>query len=412
MMATPVLSVLLFFLAMLAIALVLEPIASRWRLPYPALLVVVGFVGSEALVAAGIDTGLRWDSFRDLVFYVLLPVLVFEAALRIDTEALLRDLTAILLLALPLMLIAVGITGAVLYYGIGHPSGFPWVAALLAGAVLSATDPGAVLSHLRRLPQLGRLGNILQGESLFNDALAIVLFAVLAAMAIDVARVPSIDTALVNILVIFSGGVLVGAVLGYLARGLWRWLGGTPHRAALMLACALGGYWLAEVIFKVSGVMTVLVAGMLLNARLNEAGRSDKQSLLDLWSHHAFIADALLFILLGVTLRWGLLADQWLAALLGIVAVLIARAVIVYAGLRLAGLFSTTSALPPRQQTLVFLGGVRGATTVALILSLPAGLSYDYTLQAIVYGVVLFTLFVQAPLTLWLARRDLHPHEP
>ncbi|MGF1546586.1 MAG: cation:proton antiporter [Thiotrichales bacterium] len=399
-MATSVLSVLLFFLAMLVVALLLEPVATRWRLPYPALLVLVGFAGSEALVAAGIDTGLRWDGFRDLVFYVLLPLLVFEAALRIEIEDLLADWLAILLLALPLLLVAVGITAAVLYFGIAHPTGFPWVAALLAGAVLSATDPGAVLAQLRRLPQLGRLGNILQGESLFNDALAIVLFAVLVAMATDAERVPGFGAATLNILVIFSGGVLLGGGLGFIARRLWQWLGAAPQRGALMLACALGGYWLAEGVFKVSGVMAVLVAGLLLNARVREAAQPERQALLALWRHHAFVADALLFVLLGITLRLALLTEQWIAVLLGIGAVLTARAVVIYAGLWLAGKLGRAPALPMNERTLAFLGGARGATTVALILSLPAGLSYDYTLQAIVYGVVLFTLFVQAPLVL------------
>ena len=100
--------------------------------------------GAQLIVGAGYDTGLRWHHFHDLVFFLFLPALIFESAFSLNARLLLRNLVPILLLALPLLLVATAITAALLYFGIGHPAGFPWLTALIAGALLAATDPVAV----------------------------------------------------------------------------------------------------------------------------------------------------------------------------------------------------------------------------------------------------------------------------
>lgn len=144
-------------------------------MPFPALLLLPGFAGSELLPALGQDTGLRAEGFHDLIFYVFLPVLLFAAAFSIDARALGRNLLPILVLALPVMLLSTLITAALVHYGIGHPQGFPWIPALLTGVLLSATDPAALTALLRALGVPERLVVLIEGESLFNDVLALSL---------------------------------------------------------------------------------------------------------------------------------------------------------------------------------------------------------------------------------------------
>ena len=141
----PLPSALGLLTAMLVAALLLQPLARRSGLPFALLLVLTGFAGSELMVALGHDTGLRATHFHDLILYVFLPILIFESAFKIDTSILKRDLVLILFLAVPLLLLSTAVTAALVYYGIGHPEGFPWIAALLTGALLSATDPVAVV---------------------------------------------------------------------------------------------------------------------------------------------------------------------------------------------------------------------------------------------------------------------------
>src|SRR6056297_3487025 len=136
-------NLLLFITATLVVGIALEGLFARLRIPWSAGLVVVGFVASEVVTGLGGDIGLRWDAVHDIVFFVLLPVLVFEAALNLDVGHLRRNLPMILLLAVPLLLVSTAIIAGLLRFGIGP--GFPWMAALFTGAILSATDPVAVL---------------------------------------------------------------------------------------------------------------------------------------------------------------------------------------------------------------------------------------------------------------------------
>ena len=177
------LAILSFYAVLMALTLALEPWVRRLGVPVGAVLVLLGFVGSEAWVAIGGDTGLHWRWFDDLIFHLLLPILIFEGAYNLAPRHLLRNLVPILALALPVMLLSTALIAALLYIGIAHPAGFPWPAALIAGALLSATDPSAVLEALRRAGAPPRLQLLFDGEGLFNDANAIVLFTFLVALA-------------------------------------------------------------------------------------------------------------------------------------------------------------------------------------------------------------------------------------
>lgn len=397
---------LAFYVGLLLIAVVIEPLADRLRIPFSAVLVLLGFAASELFVSVGGDTGLRWQLFHDLIFFVFLPVLIFEAAFNIDVRQLRKNLLLILLLALPLMLLSTAITAALLYYGIGHPSGFPWLAALIAGALLSATDPVAVLALFERVGAPERLRMIIDGESLFNDATAIVLFTIMVALGTGEQETADLGESVGTFLIIFFGGALAGTLAGGVARLVYRIVRQPVTRGVLSLVAAYGGFLLAEG-FHVSGVLAALLAGLILGQverRSNqEAGGGE---LHHLWEYKAWIANALLFLISGVSFQLAMFTDQWLAMLIGIGAVLAARAVSVFAFFPVLDRIPGVEPMPGRWRPVVWWGGVRGAVTLALALSLPITLDYWWTIQSIAYGVVLWTLLVQAGSMPWLMRRS------
>jgi CPA1 family monovalent cation:H+ antiporter len=395
--------IVLFFLVLVGLAVLVEPLAARLGLPASAALVLVGFTASEAVVALGVDTGLRWWHFHDLIFYVFLPVLIFEAAFHLDLRLLSRNLIAVLILAIPAMLLSTGLIAVIVYYGIGHPSGFPWIAALITGALLSATDPAAVLDLLKRLGAPQRLRMLVDGESLFNDATAIVLFSLLLGLAAADRAQLSWTATLVEFLRVFLGGALVGGAIGALGWPLVTRLQGALRAALITIIAAYGSFLLAEDALHVSGVMAVLAAGLVLGAGYRRRQRAEFVG--ELWRFKGHLANAMLFLLSGMTITVIMFTDRWLAMLIGIAAVAIARALAVFSLCPLISRLPGQATIPWSYQAVLYWGGVRGAVTLALALSLPAELEYGFTIQSIAYGVVVFNLFIQAPTMAPLMRR-------
>ena len=171
----------------------------------------------------------------------------------------------------------------------------------------------------------------------------------------------------------------------------------------LTLAVAYGAYLLAELVFGVSGVMSTLAAAISMSSMLRNTraldGRIDY-----LWDLIGHVANAVVFLIMGVTVTLAMFEERWLAMLIAIAAVLLARAASTYGSLSLLGLLQKKP-VDFRSQTVMVWGGLRGAVALALALSVPVTLDYWWTIQSIAFGVVLFTLFVQAPTIRWLVDR-------
>ena len=388
----------LFFLALLLIAVLLEPLAKKIRLPFSIVLVLIGFVGSEVLTKVlDVDTGIRWDNFHSIIFYVILPILIFQAAIEIDIKSLKQNIIPILVLALPLMLVSAAVTAVGVYYGIGHASGFPWIAALLTGVLLSATDPAAVLSLLKQSNAPERLNMLLEGESLFNDATAVVLFSIMIAIAVSGEQGGTWGSALMRFMAVFFGGLAVGAMVGIVGHFIIKLLHRPYIFVLVTLICTYTSFLIAEDLLHLSGVMAVLSAGLIIGSLDREIRQQEENHFVDeFWGVAAYIAEALIFILAGVTITLAMFTDQWLAILIGIAAVITARLVVIFGLFPVISILPKVEPVPVKQQIVLAWGGVRGTVTLALALSLPLTLDYWYTIQSIAYGVVLFTLFVQA----------------
>lgn len=394
-------AVLLFVLSLIA-----EPF-SRWlHFPHSAVLVLLGVgVAYFVTLGLGIDTGLRATSFHDLIFFAFLPVLIFDAAFKIPLKLLRADLGVILFLAVIGMLLTTIVSAAMLYWGIGHTAGFPWIAALLAGTLLAATDPVAVVTQLKTLGAPERLGVILEGESLFNDATAIVLFSIFLTLALTPGVEISVLGASGRFLATFVGGALVGGIIGLLGSRLMHHMDDDIVRATVTLAAAYGSFLMADVVLHVSGVMGSLAAGLVMARAVQRQPHEESESVLDFfWGALAYVANGCVFLLVGVTITVEMFRERWLAMLIAIAAILIARACATYGGIALLNPL-LADRVPASYQTTMVWGGLRGAVTLALALSLPVELEYWWTIQSMAFGVVLFTLFVQAPTTPALLRR-------
>lgn len=388
-----------FFSVLLLLSAVLaEPIARKLRLPLGIVLVTLGFIISKIVIDLfGIDTGLRWHNLDDIVLNIILPIVVFRVAIEIDVAGLWADIIPLSLLSLPLMLVSVLIITVFLFYGVDHAVGFPWIAALITGALLSATEPSAVLFELKKNNAPKRLSLLLEGESLMNSTTAIVLFTMFVALGTGMEVAGDFHIHLAQFTILLLGGLAYGLVTGLLACLIMK-LGSTNNLLSLTsIICAYVTFTSAEYTLHVSGIMAVLSSGLLIGAfnRRFLAGE-ERDFTNNLWHFFSHVAESIIFLLAGVTLTLSMFSDRWLAIMLGIIAVIVARAVMIFGIFPFLNKLPFVKEIPIKQQTVLVWGGIKGTVTLALALSLPTTLDYWYTVQSIAYGVVFFTLFVQA----------------
>lgn len=407
--------VILALVLILGLSLAALPVSRFLHMPFASILVLLGFVSSELVVYAGADTGIRSDNFQSIIFFVFIPVLVFESAYNIDKQQLKKNLVVVLFLAIITMLLTCLIAAALLFYGIDHETGFPWIAALITGAILAATDPAAVVEDLREIKTSGRISVLLEGESLFNDATAIVLFSLFLSMATATAGVEfagdmqSIAGVILHFVSIFAGGAFTGLMVGVFFGLLQKIVRQNLLVGVMSLIVAYGSYLLAEY-FEVSGVMSTLIAALSFSLLSHDAvklsGKSSESELANkyLWDVLSHVANVSVFLVVGAVISMEMFEQRWLAMLIAIFSLLLARAISVYGVLGVFAFFKDLRVSLSAQSIMIW-GGLRGAVTLALALSLPTSLDYWWTIQSIAFGVVMFSLFVQAPTMRLLVQR-------
>ena len=390
---------LMILVGMLLLALLVKPLTRRLHLPLAAVLVLTGFIGSEILVFFGYTTGIDYIAFHDLIMFVFLPILVFEAAFKIDASLLHKNLFVILFLALPILLLSVGVSAVLIYYGIGHASGFPWIAALITGAVLSATDASPITSQFAKLGVPKRLRILMEGEDLFNDATAIVIFSIFLYIALHPDEQITTADAVIRFCVVFFGGALIGLLVGLGFLILSRLFEDPIHQGLVTVASAYASFLIANEMLNVSGVMAVLVTGLIMGRVIHNDFQDERGTFVDqFWSFNVYVAEAMVFLLMGVVITFNMFEERWLAMLIGILAITGARALGIFGTAPLISRLPSVEPIERSYQNIMVMGSLRGAVVLALALSLPTELDYWWTIQSIAFGVVLFSLFVQAPL--------------
>ena len=378
-------------------------IARRVPLPYSLILVLLGFATSFLLVPLGWDTGIRANNFQDLMMFVLLPILIFEAAYSLNSKKLFKFMPNVLTLATLGLLISTALTALFLFIGINH-AGFPIIAALIAGVVVSATDPVAVVSQLKQMNAPEDLNVLIEGESLFNDATAIVLFGILVSVALGASE-PSVLGALGSFILVFGGGILVGVLAGFLVAKLIRIVEINASNTTLAtLLLAYGSFYVAEHSLHVSGIVAVLFSAITFRHFAKDTLQGVNHEVHEIWQFLGSFANIFVFVLLGLVVTLSMFSEMWIAMLLAIVAAFIARLAAVYCSVWLNH-FTIGQPIPKSYPPIMIWGGLRGAVTIALVLSLPTELPYWWTIQSIGFGVVLFTLIVQATTNPLLMRK-------
>jgi monovalent cation:H+ antiporter, CPA1 family len=375
--------------ALLLIASVVAIVARRLRLPYTVGLVLMGLVLSLlSPVAIKISP--------QIILALLVPPLVFEAAFHLNLEHLRRDFWLIVIFALPGVILTTLLVGGVVAAG----TGLTIQIAMVFGALISATDPVSVVALFRRLGVPRRLQTLLEGESLFNDGTAIVMFNLMLSIALA-GKFSAVDSVR-QFLTVSGGGVLIGITLGILFSRIMSRIDDPLVETTLTTVLAFGSYLIAEY-FHVSGVLAVVAAGIVNgNTGPREMSATTRVVVFNFWEYSAFIANSFVFLLIGLTIDLNIMLSNGRAILWAIIAALVARVVSIY-GFSLFG-----REIPARWKHVLFWGGLRGAITLALALGLPdvpALAEARSTLQAMAFGVVLFTLLVQGTSTDWLVRR-------
>lgn len=370
------LGILLFVAALVAI------LTRRLRMPYTVGLVLAGMALSVANVQ------LRLHLSKELIFSVFLPPLVFEAALCIKWRDFKRDLPVVGLLATLGVLLAAAVTAAGMHFALQ----WDWASATVFGVLIAATDPVSVIATFKEAGAGGRLRLLLESESLLNDGTAAVAFvAVLSILSGNHSDVLSVSGAL---LLTVGGGALFGAVIGY---GFMVLAGQTrDHLVEITLTtlAAYGAFFVAEHL-HCSGVMASLTAGLVVgNMRSSSAiTESGRHALETFWEYAAFIANSLIFILIGTQEARQHFTGLWAVVGTAIVLVTLARAVAIYP---LCAVFSRTALkVDPRHQHVLVWGGLRGALALALALAVPEDLPQHDAIITVTFAVVAFSVFVQ-----------------
>jgi monovalent cation:H+ antiporter, CPA1 family len=364
----------------------------RLRVPYTVALVIVGLLIS-------IQSPLEIELTPELILALFVPPLVFEAAFHLNLRDLQRNLVGILLLAVPGVIITTLIVGGILSLG----TSLTLPLALVFGALIAATDPVAVVALFRALGVPKRLAVLIEGESLFNDGTAIVLFNLMLVVALT-GSFDLLDS-IGSFLRVAVGGTVVGLILGWLVSLLISRVDDYLIETTLTTVLAFGAYLIAEQL-HFSGVLAVVAAG-LVNGNISPQGMSPTTRivLFNFWEYVAFLANSLVFLLIGLQINIPALIAAWQPILWAILAILVARTVVVYGLSWVARRVSDP--IPMRWQHVLNWGSLRGAICLALALSLPASLgSQRELLRVMAFGVVLFTLLVQSttmkPLIRWL----------
>lgn len=377
---------------LLLVAAIVAIAARRLRIPY-----------GVGLVLAGIALSL-WPHFpeiqlsRELIFIVLLPPLIFEAALYIDWRELRSDFAVILALATAGVLLSAAVTGLGLHY----VAGWEWQSALLFSVLIAATDPVSVIATFKEAKKKGRLRFLIEAESLFNDGTAAVAFTVCVALVLG-QNITPLEAGKV-LIATTGGGIVCGAAVALTTLLLAGRTDDHLVEITLTTVGAYGSFLLAEH-FGFSGVLATLTAGLILGnlgprGVISERGKVAVESF---WEYAAFVANSLVFLLLGITSTKENFFHVWRAALAAIVLVLAGRAAAIY--LTLLPFSRSSAAVSARHQHVLFWGGLRGALALALALGLPASVPRRQEIITISFAVVAFSVFVQGLTVIPLLRR-------
>ncbi|MEG4068148.1 sodium:proton antiporter [Microcoleus sp. Pol11C2] len=387
--AIPELVIILIILLLIATFVAL--VTQRLRIPYVTGLVLAGLPITELLSRRiGLDPS--------LVLNLFLPILIFEAAINTDISRLRSTFKPIALLAGPGSIFSSAIIAVLVKFGLG----LDWIPALLIGVILANTDTVSMIAVFKEIRVPSRLSTIVEGETLFNDAAALISFNLV--LVIYATGSLTAIQGVKELLVVALGGALVGGVLGYLSVPIFVRLNDPLSSLLLTVALALGTFQIGQFL-GVSGAVAVVITGLVFgNLGLpRSSSASDRITLLSFWEYAGFGVNTFIFLLIGIEINpltlWRILPS----ILLVILAYQLGRILSVY--LLLAGLRWFDRPIPLRWQHILVLGNIKGSLSMALAVAIPLTLPGRDNIIALVFGAVLFSLVGQGLSLPWIVKR-------
>ncbi len=360
------------------------------HLPYTIFLTLVGLL----IGVLGLGPEIKETGFsHDLIFFVFLPPLLFQGAFHMNLNSLLEQFWPIVFLAVPGVIVSTLLVGGVVGWLGGISS---MMVAMLFGALISPTDPVSVLALFKEVGAPEDLKTIVEGESLFNDATGVVLFTILL-KALMSDQGFGFGQAVYEFVKVSVGGLLLGAILGWIVFKLMRHIEDHLLENAICLVLAYGSFWLAEVM-HLSGVIATVMAGLMIGNYGRRLSMSDKttETVETFFESIGFLVNSLLFILIGLELREVPVNIVWMTVFVAIAAMLTGRAAVSYSFYWLLNQVGTKR--PPRWKHILFWGGLRGSIPIALLLQLPNEgvlVTWRPVLLVAGFGCVFFSLVVQ-----------------
>ena len=372
-------------------ASLLAVVANRLRIPYTVALVLGGLIlGTLHLFPTPVLT-------HDLLFSIFLPGLVFESAYHLSASAFWRDRLAIFGLAVPGVLTSIVVTAFVFLWTSRYLPDLaavtmPLGVALVFGATIAATDPISVVAIFRELQAPQRLTFLVESESLLNDGTAIVFFTLFLAIAMG--KPVTASALAVKFLAVVGGGVLIGAIVGWLSSEVIKRVNDGMVEITFTILAAYGSFLVAMQL-GYSGVISTVVAGLICGNYGAKRGMAPSVRLAvnTFWEYIGFALNSLVFLLVGLTIRLPDLLRIWPLVIAAYAAITIARGTVIYS---MGALLSRSHARMPWSWNFVLIwGGIRGALSMVLVLSLPQHFPFREMLINLVFGVVLLTILIQ-----------------
>ncbi len=397
--------IILISMGLLTIAMIAAGLLRNFSMPYSVVLVVIGIILAE--LSRDVEAFAPLQAFTltpELVFFIFLPALIFESGLSLDARQLMKDIAPVLTLAVPALLISTSVIGLLIWMLLD----FDLAIALLFGALISATDPVAVVALFKELGAPLRLNVLVEGESLFNDATAIVVFGILLEMALGSGGVgfANLGGAVVEFMRVFVGGTLVGVLIGLLvSEMLFRLKSQTSAILTMSMVTAYSSFIVAEHYFHVSGVMATVGAALALSIYgLTRIPLHIRPVVSETWEFVGMVANSLLFLLVGLSIDAASLLEYSGIILVTVLIVSAARAVSVYSMVPLTVNLFNLPKVSLAERHIMWWGGLKGGLAIAIALSIPESIPGRELLINMTLGVVLFSLLVNA----WSIRPLMH----
>lgn len=389
---------------LMIIASIVSVVVKRIRIPYTVALVLVGLV-------LGFLNALEPIILTEhIVLFIFLPALLFEASWNLDLRNLKGSITSVSILATIGVALSIAIIGFCLNYFL-H---LPWIISLLFGAVIAPTDPVSVVAVMKKMHLDHRISALVESESLFNDGTSVVFFKLLLALLMSYGlSVPKdaiglyLSNGLVQFVIVVVGGALLGAIIGLCFSVITKYFDDHTLELTFTTIVAYGSFLLADSIpvpgeiqgLHLSGVVATVAAGLVMGNYGRQTGMSASTRIVisSFWDYAAFFMNSLIFLLIGLEVQISSLVENWFPILIAICAVLFSRAVSVYF-LAACGNLTKLARMPFAWQNVLVMSGLKGALSMALVLSIPRDLIATETRELLIlmiFGVVLFTLIPQ-----------------